>query len=46
MKQGEIDEGRVEGVTSNDRQRMKKMVSELKELKCANLILRMLKGVG
>jgi transposase-like protein len=40
VKQAEIDQGRVDGVTSNDRQRMKEMERELKELRRANEILR------
>ena len=40
VKQAEIDQGRVDGVTTNDRQRMKEMERELKELRRANEILR------
>ncbi len=40
VKQAEIDQGRVDGLTSDDRQRMKEMERELKELRRANDILR------
>ena len=40
VKQAEIDQGRVDGVTTSDRQRMKEMERELKELRRANEILR------
>ena len=40
VKQAEIDQGRIDGTTSNDRQRMKEMERELKELRRANEILR------
>ena len=40
VKQAEIDQGRGDGVTTSDRQRMKEMERELKELRRANEILR------
>ena len=40
VKQAEVDEGRVDGVTTSDRERMKAMERELKELRRANEILR------
>ena len=40
VKQAEIDQGRVDGVTTSDRQRMKEMERELKELRRAKEILR------
>lgn len=40
VKQAEIDQGRVDGVTTSDRQRMKEMERDLKELRRANEILR------
>jgi transposase-like protein len=40
VKQAEIDQGRVDGVTTGDRERMKAMERELKELRRANEILR------
>ena len=39
-KQAEVDEGRVDGVTTSDTERMKAMERELKELRRANEILR------
>ena len=40
VKQSEVDQGRVDGMTTSDRQRMKEMERELKELRRANEILR------
>ena len=40
VKQSEINQGRVDGMTTSDRQRMKEMERELKELRRANEILR------
>ena len=40
VKQIEVDEGRVVGVSTSDRERMKAMERELKELRRANEILR------
>ena len=40
VKQAEVDEGRVDGLTTSDRERMKAMERELKELRRANEILR------
>ena len=40
VKQAEVDEGRVDGVTTSDREWMKAMERELKELRRANEILR------
>ena len=40
VKQAEVDEGRVDGVSTSDRERMKAMERELKELRRANEILR------
>lgn len=40
VKQAEIDQGRLDGLTTSDRQRMKEMERELKELRRANDILR------
>ena len=40
VKQAEVDEGRVNGVTTSDRERMKALERELKELRRANEILR------
>ena len=40
VKQTEIDQGRVDGVTTSDRERIKAMERELKELRQANEILR------
>jgi transposase-like protein len=40
VKQAEIDQGRVNGVTSSDRDRLKALERENRELKRANEILR------
>jgi Transposase. len=40
VKQAEVDQGRVDGVTANDRERMKALERENRELKRANEILR------
>src|SRR6056297_2668486 len=40
VKQAEIDQGRVNGVTSSDRERLKALERENRELKRANEILR------
>lgn len=40
VKQAEIDQGRVDGVSTSDRERMKAMERELRELRRANEILR------
>ena len=40
VKQTEIDQGRVDGVTTSDRERLKALERENRELKQANEILR------
>ena len=40
VKQAEVDQGRIDGVTTSDRERIKAMERELKELRRANEILR------
>ena len=40
MRQSETDQGRREGVTSSERERLKELEREVRELRRANTILR------